>query len=67
MLKNELLKSLIGKTVMVSVKEDDVFYSDKKMSMFTEEDYEYYSTDEFEFYYNEEVLPRIYEVYLIKQ
>lgn len=65
MLKNELLKSLIGKTVMVSVKEDDTFYTDKKMSIFTEEDYDYYSSDEFEFYYNEEVLPRIYEVYLI--
>ena len=65
MCKKELLKSLIGKKVMVSVKEDDEFIKDKKCSLFTEEDYEYYSSDEFELYYNEEVLPRIYEVYLI--
>ena len=65
MFKKELLKSLIGKKVIVTVKEDDIFNIDKKCSVFTKEDYEYYSSNEFEFYYNEEVLPRIYEVYLI--
>ena len=65
MSKKELLKSLIGKKVIVSVKEDDSFNIDKKCSVFTKEDYEYYSSDEFELYFNEEVLPRIYEVYLI--
>lgn len=60
-----MLKSLIGKKVIVKVKEDEEIYIDKKCSVFTEEDYEYYSSDEFEVYNNEEVLPRIYEVTLI--
>lgn len=59
-----MLKSLIGKMVIVKVKEDEEIYIDKKCSVLTEEDYEYYSTDEFEVYDNEEVLPRIYEVTL---
>lgn len=59
-----MLKSLIGKMVIVKVKEDEEIYTDKECSVFTEEDYEYYSSDEFEVYDNEEVLPRIYEVYL---
>ena len=60
-----MLKSLIGKMVIVKVKEDEEIYIDKKCSVFTEEDYEYYSSDEFEVYDNEEVLARIYEVTLI--
>lgn len=60
-----MLKSLIGKKVIVKINEGEENYIDKECSVFTEEDCEYYSTDEFEVYSSEEVLPRIYEVYLI--
>lgn len=65
MLKKELLKSLIGKKVIISVMDyDGEFVVDKSYSVLTEQDYDYYSSDNFILYDHEEILAGIYKIYL---
>ena len=65
MLKKELLKSLIGEKVIISVMDyEGEFIVDKSYSILTEEDYEYYSSDNFILYDHEEILANIYKIYL---
>ena len=48
MLKEKLFKRLIGSKVKVSVLDyEDEFVVDKELSIFTDEDCDYYSTDNF--------------------
>ena len=48
MLSKDFLKSFIGSKVKVSVLDyDNEFIVDKDLSVFTNEDYEYYSSDNF--------------------
>ena len=65
MLKKELLKSLIGEKVIISVMDyEGEFVIDKSYSILTEEDYEYYSSHNFILYDHEEVVANIYKIYL---
>lgn len=65
MFKKELLKSLIGEKVIISVMDyDGEFVVDKSYSVLTEEDCEYYSSDNFILYDHEEILANIYKIYL---
>ena len=65
MFKKELLKSLIGEKVIISVLDyDGEFVIDKTYSVLTEEDFEYYSSDNFILDDHEEILAYIYKIYL---
>ena len=65
MFKKELLKSLIGEKVIISVMDyEGEFVVDKSYSILTDEDYEYYSSDNFILYDHEEILANIYKIYL---
>ena len=65
MFKKELLKSLIGEKVIISVLDyDGEFVIDKTYSVLTEEDFDYYSSDNFILYDHEEILANVYKIYL---
>ena len=65
MFKKELLKSLIGEKVIISVMDyEGEFIVDKSYSILTDEDYEYYSSDDFILYEYEEIALNIYKIYL---
>ena len=65
MFKKELLKSLIGEKVIISIMDyDGDFVTDKAYSVLTEEDFEYYSSDNFILYDHEEILANVYKIYL---
>ena len=65
MFKKELLKSLIGKEVIISVMDyEGEFVIDKSYSILTEEEYDYYSSDNFILYDHEEIAANIYKIYL---
>ena len=65
MFKKELLKSLIGKEVIISVMDyEGEFVIDKSCSILTEEEYDYYSSDNFILYDHEEITANIYKIYL---
>ena len=65
MFKKELLKSLIGEKVIISVLDyDGEFVIDKAYSVLAEEDFEYYSSDNFILDDHEEILANIYKIYL---
>ena len=65
MFKKELLKSLIGEKVIISVLDyDGEFVIDKVYSVLTEEDFKYYSSDNFILDDHEEILANIYKIYL---
>ena len=65
MLKKDLLKSLIGEKVIISVMDyEGEFVIDKSYSILTDKDYEYYSTDNFILYDHEEIAANIYKIYL---
>ena len=65
MFKKELLKSLIGEKVIISVMDyDGEFVIDKAYSVLTEEDFEYYSSDNFILDDHEEILANVYKIYL---
>ena len=65
MFKNELLKSLIGEKVIISVLDyDGEFVIDKTYSVLTEEDFEYYSSDNFILDDHEEILANVFKIYL---
>ena len=63
MFKKELLKSLIGEKVIISIMDyDGEFVIDKAYSVLTEEDFEYYSSDNFILYDHEEILANVYKI-----
>ena len=65
MFKKELLKSLIGEKVIISVMDyDGEFVIDKEYSILTEEDFEYYSSDNFILNDHEEISANVYKIYL---
>ena len=65
MFKKELLKSLIGEKVIISVMDyDGEFVIDKEYSILTEEDFEYYSSDNFILDDHEEISANVYKIYL---
>ena len=65
MFKKELLKSLIGEKVIISVLDyDGEFVIDKTYSVLTEEDFEYYTSDNFILVDHEEILANIYKIYM---
>lgn len=65
MFKKELLKPLIGEKVIISVMDyDGEFYEDKNCSILIEEEYEYYSSDNFILCNHEISADGIYKIYL---